>query len=340
VTGLVGRVSKATVVLNGLSHTFPHDVNVLLASPAGTKVLVMSHTGGGHAVTNITLTFDDTAAGSLANYDAISTGLSKPTSYEGPVTLPGTGRYSSYVFGLSNLNWTTPNGTWSLYVYDDAPGDSGNIAGGWNLNLTTLVTVGPVADLAVGMSSAPAPLYLGNNLTNTITITNLGPDWATGVTLTNPLPAGVSFDSAWLSQGSVSSTGGGAVVCSLGNLPVGGGARVMIVTAPSLAGTLINAVVAAASEEDLNPANNAAQTTVKVLAATTATLQGSMVNGQFQLTVSGQANVAYVIQASTNLTSWVSLSTNTASTSGTISFTDTESSGLTQRFYRTKLLTP
>ena len=38
--------------LNGLTHGFPHDVNVLLVSPAGSNVLVMSHTGGGHSVKN------------------------------------------------------------------------------------------------------------------------------------------------------------------------------------------------------------------------------------------------------------------------------------------------
>ena len=58
-------MTKATVTLNGLTHTFPHDINVLLVSPAGSNVLLMSHTGGGHAVTNITLTFDDTAANAL-----------------------------------------------------------------------------------------------------------------------------------------------------------------------------------------------------------------------------------------------------------------------------------
>ena len=114
------------------------------------------------------------------------------------------------------MTWSNPNGAWSLYVFDDSVGDAGNIANGWSLNLTTVVTVGPVNDVAVGMTSAPASVFSGATLTNTINVTNFGPDSATGVVLTNPLPAGVSFVSASLSQGTLSGTNGGQVTCSLG----------------------------------------------------------------------------------------------------------------------------
>lgn len=340
VTGLVGRVSKATVTLNGVRHGFPHDINVLLVSPSGTNVLTMSHTGGGHSVTNITLTFDDTAAGSLANYGPISSGVFKPTSYEGPVHLPGTAPSSSYRFALSDLSWTEPNGAWLLYVYDDSIGDAGSIARGWSLNLTTVVTVGPVVNLAVSLSSAPSLVYVGENLTNTITVRNSGPDWATGVMLTNPLPSGFSYVSSSLSQGSISGTGGGLLICSLGNLPPGEGARVTIVSSPSIPGSFLNTVTAAVNEEDLSPANNFAQTGTTVSTAASAQLFGSISNGQFHLTVSAQPSVTYAIQTSTNLASWVSISTNTASLDGIIHYTDTNSPNFGQRYYRTQRLTP
>ena len=93
VSGVTGRVNQATVTLNGLTHSFPHDIDVVLVSPAGTNVLVMSHTGGGHAVTNINLTFDDAATATLPNYDPITSGTYKPSNYEGPVALPGTAPY-------------------------------------------------------------------------------------------------------------------------------------------------------------------------------------------------------------------------------------------------------
>ena len=110
------------------------------------------------------------------------------------------------------------------------------IANGWSLGLTAAATAGPVVNLAVGMASAPGSVYSGATLTNTITVTNLGPDTATGVVLTNPLPAGVSFISAFLSQGTLSGTDGGLVTCSLGTLPAGGSATVTIMVSPDCGG--------------------------------------------------------------------------------------------------------
>ena len=49
----------------------PSDVNVLLVSPAGGTVLLMSHTGGGYSVTNLTLTFDDASTNTLPNTDPL-----------------------------------------------------------------------------------------------------------------------------------------------------------------------------------------------------------------------------------------------------------------------------
>ena len=56
---------------------------MLLVSPSGSNVLVMSHTGGGYAVTNLNLTFDDAAAGTLPNYNPLTSGTYKPSSYRG-----------------------------------------------------------------------------------------------------------------------------------------------------------------------------------------------------------------------------------------------------------------
>ena len=331
VSGLTGRVSKVTLGLNGLTHSFPHDVNVLLVSPAGTNVLVMSHTGGGYPVTNLNLTFDDTAAGALPNSTLITSGTYKPSSYQGPVALPGTAPSKSYQYALSGMNWNDPNGAWSLYVFDDTVGDAGSIVSGWSLSLSTVVTVGPVNDLAVGLV-VPAAVDVGGTLTNTITLTNSGPDSATGVVLTNLLPAGASFVSASLSQGSVTSAGGGRVTCNLGSLAAGSAAQVIILTTPSTAGSLVNSVNVTANEEDLAPANNSAQGTTTAYGP--ATLSGAFAGSHFRLTVTARPNYVYDIQGSTNLASWVTLGT-TNNTTGTFNFTDTTTPAPRQRYYRT-----
>jgi len=331
VEGMTGRVSKATVTLHGFGHQFPHDVSVLLVSPSGTNVLLMAHTGGGYATNNLTLTFDDEATNNLPNWDRLASGTFRPTFYEGAVTLPGTIPSKYYQHSLSALNWSNPNGAWALYVYDQATGDSGLITGGWSLNLKTVVTVGNVVNLAVGLTS-PAELNLGSALTNIIRLTNSGPDVATGVVLTNFLPA--SADLLWASPEASFTYPDGVMAWNFGDLAPGSSAEIVVVTLPALAGTFTNAVSLVANEEDLGPANNSAQTTTTVYYAGPAILSGLYSGGQFHLTVTAQRGFDYVVQGSTNLTSWVSLSTN-ANPAGTFIFTDNTTPALRYRFYRT-----
>jgi subtilisin family serine protease len=57
-------------------------------------------------------------------------------------------------------------------------------------------------------------------------------------------------------------------------------------------------------------------------------------NGPFQLHLSAATNLACVIQASTDPTSWVTICTNTTSSTGTFDYTDPQSTNLTRRYYR------
>ncbi|HUD82931.1 MAG TPA: DUF11 domain-containing protein, partial [Candidatus Saccharimonadales bacterium] len=79
VSGLSGLVSDVTATLNGFTHTFPHDVNVLLADPAGEELFLMSHVGGAYSVTNLTLTFEDSATQTLPA-GQLSSGAFLPTA--------------------------------------------------------------------------------------------------------------------------------------------------------------------------------------------------------------------------------------------------------------------
>jgi uncharacterized repeat protein (TIGR01451 family) len=322
VSGAGGLVTKATLTLNGFRHSFPHDVNVLLVSPSGNNVLLMSHTGGGYSVTNLTLSFDDAAANSLPNNDVLTSGTNKPSSYPGKVVFPTPAPQGNYGTGLSTVNGGNPNGPWLLYVFDDAVGDAGAISGGWTLDLTTATTLRPLADLAIGMTSAPSSLFVGATFTNTIWVTNFGPSVATGVIVTN-----------WLSTGE-------QAVANIGNLAPNAATKVTLVMAPGLAGNIANMVSVIGNEADLNPLNNSAQSIVAVTAPAIAVLDASMVGGQLHITISAQPGFNYAILASTNLTSWISISTNTASPAGTIKFTDTNSPNFVRRYYRTIRLIP
>jgi len=153
VSGLTGLVSKVTVSLNGLSHGFLSDVSVLLAGPANRNALLMSHAGGGFAVTNLTLTFDDTATNSLPYGAPITaSGSFQPSGY-GTVAFPPPAPLGPYPSALATFLGGSPNGTWAIYVFDDSAGDAGGIASGWSLDVTTtLETARPrlSADFASG----------------------------------------------------------------------------------------------------------------------------------------------------------------------------------------------
>jgi subtilisin-like proprotein convertase family protein len=140
VSGLTGVVTKVTVTLNGFTHDYPDDVDVLLVGPGGQQCILMSDAGGGDDVSGVNLTFDDMAVVSLPDSTEIRSGTYKPTNYGSPDNFPapGPGPVTQPLNPpLSVFNGTNPNGTWSLFVVDDFGGDAGNINGGWSITIQT-----------------------------------------------------------------------------------------------------------------------------------------------------------------------------------------------------------
>ena len=96
---------------------------------------------------------------------------------------------------------------------------------------------------------------------------------------------------------------------------------------------MFNAASVSANETDLNLANNSAQFNVSVTSPVAARLSAAINNGQIEITVTGEPNLSYVLQASSNLVSWVPLTTNTAS-GGTFKYIDPNSQVIKARYYR------
>jgi uncharacterized repeat protein (TIGR01451 family) len=111
------------------------------------------------------------------------------------------------------------------------------------------------ADLVITKADSADPVRVRTPLTYTLTVTNQGPAPATGVTVADPLPSGVTFGSAAATQGSCSQTTG-TVTCTLGNLANSASATVTITVTPTAPGTLTNSASVHGNEADPNGAND------------------------------------------------------------------------------------
>jgi hypothetical protein len=140
VSGLAGAIEDVDVTLVGLTHPFPDDVDVLLVGPFGQSVVLMADVGGSSPATAVTLTFDDAAPVDLRDRGALPPRAVRPSvgtelgggsglGFEGGAPAPSVPPGAA----LSIFNGTDPNGTWSLFVFDDSGGDEGAISGGWSL---------------------------------------------------------------------------------------------------------------------------------------------------------------------------------------------------------------
>lgn len=134
-----------------------------------------------------------------------------------------------------------------------------------NNSATQTTAVNQSINLGITKVDTADPIVAGNNVTYTLTITNTGPSTATGVTVTDVLPANLTFVSATPSQGTATNTSG-TVTGNLGTLASGASATITIVAsvAGTFSGTLSNTATATATESDSDPTNNSATQTTTV----------------------------------------------------------------------------
>jgi subtilisin-like proprotein convertase family protein len=162
VQGVTGLVSHVTLILQGLTHTYPDDIDMLLVSPSGHKVIVMSDVGGGVGAVDVNLILDDAAGAPLPDRGPLVSGTFRPTNIDGPVVddfFRSPAPPPPYAQTLAAFDGRDPNGLWMLYINDDSGGDHGTIRA-WGLTFGTSnspPTIGTIQDqtIAAGLASGP-----------------------------------------------------------------------------------------------------------------------------------------------------------------------------------------
>jgi subtilisin-like proprotein convertase family protein len=168
VTGLpTSGVFVKSITLNGITHTFPDDLDILVQSPTATNVVLMSDVGGGDDITNANYTFDDAATAFMLDGAANASGTYRPTNFVTPDTwiAPGPGSVNQNAPALSSFTGNM-NGVWNLFIVDDLVGDFGTI-NSWSITFSVATAQWTPA---TGLYTNPAGTipYVAGTFLNTV----------------------------------------------------------------------------------------------------------------------------------------------------------------------------
>jgi len=126
------------------------------------------------------------------------------------------------------------------------------------------------ADLTLTKVADRRHVRIGENITFTITLTNLGPTTATGIVFGDPLPDPLNLVSFSCSQGTI----GGLSFCAVDSLPSGASVTAVLVATPitnpakSERWFSNTAFIAEAATPDPDSSNNSASVTTHIIGKT------------------------------------------------------------------------
>jgi subtilisin-like proprotein convertase family protein len=120
--------------------------------------MLMSDAGGSAGVGNLTFTFDD--AGPAMTGTPLTTGTFRPTNLGSNETFPAPAPGPPYGTALAGFVGTNPQGQWRLFVMDQFQFDTGSIANGWSLILSS--SAGADYMSTAGTLTIPAGATSGN----------------------------------------------------------------------------------------------------------------------------------------------------------------------------------
>ncbi|MGZ8810217.1 MAG: Ig-like domain-containing protein, partial [Thermoanaerobaculia bacterium] len=255
------------------------------------------------------------AAAGVVLSDATPTGLTFVSA-----SAPCGGGFPCSIGGILSGATTTITAVYQVPVSYSGPNPIANTAGVTSTSAdpnaandsstTTSAVLAGSADLAV-TKSGPASVIPGQQITYTISVANNGPSDATGVSLADPTPAGLTFVSA--------SAPCAGFPCALGTIAAGSTTTITAVfqVPPTYSGSgpITNTATATATTSDPNGSNDQSTVSTSVIAADLAVTK----------TISPSASPA----VGSTITYTVTITNNGPATATNVAVTDNVPAGLT-----------
>jgi uncharacterized repeat protein (TIGR01451 family) len=242
--------------------------------------LTVSNIGG--AATSGTTTMTDTLPAGLTPVTASGTGwtcaiVGQTVTCTSTAAVPSNGSFPVISITV-NVAQSAPNSVTN----------TATVSGGGEVNTANDTASDPTnivsrADIAVTKIASSGSVPVGSTVTFTVTARNLGPSDATGVQVTDVLPAGLTFVSAAPASGTYTA---GTGVWNVGAIANGASTTLTITATVTATGTITNtALKTAETEVDPNPGNDSGS--VSITGTPTAGLPGPPSGGMAQLPPSG-----------------------------------------------------
>jgi Domain of unknown function DUF11 len=168
------------------------------------------------------------------------------------------------VINNGQINTTVPNGATTGPLAVVGPAGTAVSAGTFTLS---------ASDLAVGVTAAPDPVFVGAELVYTITVTNNGAFAVPNVMLTNTLPASVNLKTSGTSQGTLD-TNVNPILGTLGTINGGAIATVTLKVAPQSAGNITDTLSVGGNFPDPVSSNNSTSVSTTVSAGPLLSISG------------------------------------------------------------------
>jgi uncharacterized repeat protein (TIGR01451 family) len=223
-------VNLTVTALADLALTKSGPSSVVAGTPI-TWTLSVANKGPSTA-SNVAIT--DTVPAGVTITSASMSGASCTTGVAGDPTQPTVCTFGSLSPGATSSTMTvnaTVNPRTTGILQNDARVSSDTFDNNASNNLAnTETTVVVQSSLSVAIAATPNPVTAGTPLSYPITVSNAGPSTATGVTLTDPLPSGVTFSSTGGVGTCGFQTNTNTVTCQLPNLDPGQNDVVFIYT--------------------------------------------------------------------------------------------------------------